>query len=198
MLPARVHVYSADKPTQCVILIIYDAILQVQGCRAQSVGEDFPLRVKVGEGCTFLYVRHHGRIAHTKAPVEPASAAAIRQHVQESVFIDGVATFAEAFRAVLVGSAESVVRLAAQTYESVTAPFYIEQARGPLVESLACDATRFCGRPRASGYTGADVFFLVIITAFSREPLRPVPEVVFAVLGSDEIIDGSTGKCNVG
>ena len=95
-------------------------------------------------------------------------------------------------------SIRTIVRLAAQTYESVTAPFYLEQARGQLVESLACDATRFCGRPRASGYTGADVFFLVIIAAFSREPLRPVPEVVFAVLGSDEIIDGSTGKRNVG
>ena len=104
----------------------------------------------------------------------------------------------QTFRAVLVGRAEAVVGLAAQTYESVTTPFYLEQARGPLVESLACEATRFCGRPRASGYTGSDVFFLVIVTAFGREPLRPVPEVVFAVLGSDEIIDGITGKCNVG
>ena len=104
----------------------------------------------------------------------------------------------QTFRAVLVSRAEAVVGLAAQTDESVTAPFYLEQARGPLVERLACDATRLCGRPRASGYTGADVFFLVIVAAFGREPLRPVPEVVFTVLGSDEIVDGITGKCNVG
>ena len=79
-----------------------------------------------------------------------------------------------------------------------TTTFYLEQARGPLVESLACEATRLCGRPRASGYMGADVFFLVIVAAFGWEPLRPVPEVVFAVLGSDEIVDGITSKCNVG
>ena len=102
------------------------------------------------------------------------------------------------FRAVLVGRAEAVVGLAAQTDESVTAPFYLEQARSMLVESLACEAMRLCGRPRASGYSGADVFFLVIVAAFGRGPWRPVPEVVFAVLRSDEIVDGITGKCNVG
>ena len=135
---------------------------------------------------------------HPETAVDPATATTICQNGEERVLVNVVVTFAEAFRAVLVGSAEAVVRLAAQTYESVTAPFYLEQARGPLVESLACDATRFCGRPRASGYTGADVFFLVIIAAFSREPLRPVPEVVFAVLGSDEIIDAFTRQCYIG
>ena len=135
---------------------------------------------------------------HPETAVDPATATTICQNGEERVLVNVVVTFAEAFRAVLVGSAEAVVRLAAQTYESVTAPFYLEQARGPLVESLACDATRFCGRPRASGYTGADVFFLVIITAFSREPLRPVPEVVFAVLGSDDIVDAFTRQCYIG
>ena len=135
---------------------------------------------------------------HPETAVDPATAAAIRQHCEERVLVNVVVTFAEAFRAVLVGRAEAVVRLAAQTYESVTAPFYLEQARGPLVESLACDATRFCGRPRASGYTGADVFFLVIITAFSREPLRPVPEIVLAAICTYEIVDGIAGKCDIG
>ena len=37
----------------------------------------------------------------------------------------------------------------------------------------------------------------MIVAAFSREPLGPVPEVVFAVLGGDEIVDGIAGKCNV-
>ena len=135
---------------------------------------------------------------YTKTAVDPATAAAIRQHCEERVLVNVVVTFAEAFRAVLVGRAEAVVRLAAQTYESVTAPFYLEQARGPLVESLACDATRFCGRPRASGYTGADVFFLVIITAFSREPLRPVPEIVLAAICTYEIVDAVAGQRDIG
>ena len=172
--------------------------LQVQGRRAQSVGEDFPLRIEVGERSTFLHVRHHRRIVHPETAVDPATAAAIRQHCEERVLVNVVVTFAEAFRAVLVGRAEAVLRLAAQTYESVTAPFYLEQARGPLVESLACDATRFCGRPRASGYTGADVFFLVIITAFSREPLRPVPEIVLAAICTYEIIDAVAGQRDIG
>ena len=172
-------------------------LLQFQRCRAETVGEYFALPVEVRK-CSFLLdVGHHGRITHAEAPIDPTTTPAIREHGEKGVFVD-VLPLTQAFRAVLVGRAEAVVGLAAQTYESVTAPFYLEQARGPLVESLACEATRFCGRPRASGYTGADVFFLVIITAFSREPLRPVPEVVFAVLGSDEIIDGITGKCNVG
>ena len=89
---------------------------------------------------------------HPETAVDPTTATTICQNGEERVLVNVVVTFAEAFRAVLVGSAEAVVRLAAQTYESVTAPFYLEQARGPLVESLACDATRFCGRPRASGY----------------------------------------------
>ena len=135
---------------------------------------------------------------YTKAPVNPATASPIRQHCEERVLVNVVVTFAEAFRAVLVGRAEAVVRLAAQTYESVTAPFYLEQARGPLVESLACDATRFCGRPRASGYTGADVFFLVIITAFSREPLRHVPEIVLAAICTYEIVDAVAGQRDIG
>ena len=68
----RVHVYSIDNPdTVC------NSPLQVQGRRAQSVGEDFPLRIEVGERSTFLHVCHHRRIMYTKAPVDPATAAVI-------------------------------------------------------------------------------------------------------------------------
>ena len=38
----------------------------------------------------------------------------------------------------------------------------------------------------------------MLVAAFSREPLGPVPEVVFAVFRSDEIIDTFTRQCNVG
>ena len=144
-------------------------LLQFQRCRAETVGEYFALPVEVGK-CSFLLdVGHHGRITHAEAPIDHTTTPAIREHGEKGVFIDDVLPLTQTFRAVLVGRAEAVVGLAAQTYESVTTPFYIEQARGPLVESLACEATRFCGRPRASGYTGADVFFIVIVTAFGRE-----------------------------
>ena len=173
-------------------------LLQFQRCRADTVGEYFALPVEVGKCCFLLDVGHHGRITHAEAPVDPTTTPAIREHGEKDFFVDDVLPLTQTFRAVLVGRAEAVVGLAAQIDESVIAPFYLEKARRPLVESLACEATRLCGRPRASGYTGAHVFFLVIVTAFDREPLRPVPEVVFAVLGSDEIVDGVTGKCNVG
>ena len=83
------------KPTQCVILTttVRDAILQVQGRRAQSVGEDFPLRVKVGEGCSLLDVRHHGRIAHTKTSINSTATAPIGQHREEGILVDGVLPF---------------------------------------------------------------------------------------------------------
>ena len=172
-------------------------LLQFQRCRAETVGEYFALPVEVGK-CSFLLdVGHHGRITHAEAPVDPTTTPAIREHGENGVFVDDVLPLTQTFRAVLAGRAEAVADLAAQTNESITSPFYIEQARGPLVERLACEATRLCGRPRASGYTGADVFFLVIVAAFGREPLRAVPGVVFTVFGSDEIVDGITGKCNV-
>ena len=107
-------------------------------------------------------------------------------------------TFAEAFRGGFIGFTETVVRLAAQTYESVTAPFYLEQAGCSFIEGLACEATRFCGRPRASGETSLDVFVFVLVAALGRKPLGSVPEVVFAMFWCDEIVDGITGKCDVG
>ena len=109
---------------------------------------------------------------HPETAVDPATATTICQNGEERVLVNVVVTFAEAFRAVLVGSAEAVVRLAALTYESVTAPFYLEQARGPLVVRLARDATRLGGCPRESGETSLDVFFLVIIAALGRKPFE--------------------------
>ena len=173
-------------------------LLQFQRCRAETVGEYFALPVEVGKSSFLLDVGHHGRNTHAEAPVDPTTTPAIREHGEKGIFVGDVLPLTQSFRAVLIGRADAVVCLAAQTDESVTTPFYPEEARGPLVVSFACEATRFCGRPRASSNTGADLFFLVIVTALGREPLRPVPEVVFTVFGSDEIIDGITGKYNVG
>ena len=57
------------------------------------------------------------------------------------------------------------------------------------------------GCPRESDETSLDVFCLVIITAFSREPLGPVLEVMFAMLWCDEIVyvvAGQRDVCRVG
>ena len=56
-------------------------------------------------------------------------------------------TFAQTFLAIHGGGTNTVVGLAAQTDESVSAPFYLEQSRRPLVEGLASETTRLGGRP---------------------------------------------------
>ena len=97
-------------------------LLQFQRCRAETVGEYFALPVEVGK-CSFLLdVGHHGRITHAEAPIGPTTTPAIREHGKKGVFVDDVLPLTQTFRAVLVGRAEAVVGLAAQTDESVTAP----------------------------------------------------------------------------
>ena len=94
-----------------------------------------------------MNVRHHGRIAHAKAPIEPITALSVCQHGEEGVLVNVVVTFAQTFRAILVGGTKTVVGLAAQTDGSLSAPFYLEQFRRPLVECLACETTRLGGCP---------------------------------------------------
>ena len=96
---------------QCVIITTtgHDAVLQVQGRRAQSVVEYFSFRIEVCERSTFLHVCHHGRVPHPETAVDPATAAAIRQHCEERVLVNVVATFAEAFRGGFIGFTETVV-----------------------------------------------------------------------------------------
>ena len=172
--------------------------LQVQGRRAQSVGEDFPLRIEVGERSTFLHVRHHGRVPHPETAVDPTTTTSIGQHSEESVLVDVVLALIQAFSRGFIGGTKTIIRLAAQTYESVSAPLNFEQAGCSFIEGLACEATRFCGRPRASSETSLDVVVFVLVTTFGRQPLRPVPEVVFAVLGCDEIVNAVAGQRNIG
>ena len=119
-----------------------------------------------------MNVGHHGRIAHAKAPIEPTTAPSVCQHGDESVFVNVVGTFAQTFRAILVSGTKTVVGLAAQTDESVSAPqFYLEQTRRPLVEGLACETTRIGGRPWATGYSSADIVVFVFVATFGRKPL---------------------------
>ena len=98
---------------------LVEVSLQVQRCRGCAIGEHYALPVEVGEGCSLLDVCHHGRIVHPETAVGPAATAPIRQHGEEGFFVDGVLTLVQTLRAALVSRAETVVRLAAQTNESV-------------------------------------------------------------------------------
>ncbi len=158
------------------------SVLQVQRCRGYAIGEHYALPVEVGEGCSLLDVCHLGRIVHPETAVGPSATAPIRQHGEQGFFVDGVLTLAETLRAALVSRAEAVVRLAAQTNESVAAPFHLEQTGRPIVERLARNATRLGGRARASGM---DVLVLVHVAAFGRQPFGSVAEVMLAVFGID-------------
>ena len=159
--------------------------LQVQRCRGYAIGHHDALPVEVGECCSLLDVCHHGRIVHPETAVGPAATAPIRQHGEEGFFVDGILTFAQTFRATFVGGTKTIVRLAAQTNESVAAPFHLEQTGRPLVERLPRNATRLSGRPRASSESGLDVFILVLVAAFGRQPFGSVAEVMLALFRSD-------------
>ena len=81
-------------------------------------------------------VRHHGRIAHAKTPIEPTTAPSVCQHGEKSVLVNVVVPFAQTFRAILVGGTKTVVGFAAQTDESVSVPFYFEQPGVRLSKAL--------------------------------------------------------------
>ena len=130
---------------------------------------------------------------HPEAAVGPAATAPIRQHDEEGVFVDRVLTLADTFRAALVSRSEAIIRLATQTNESVAAPFHLEQTGRPLVERLARNAARLGGHPRASTQSGLDVFILVLVAAFDRQPFGSVAVVMLALFGSDEIVNALAG-----
>ena len=135
---------------------------------------------------------------HPETAVDPAAAAAIRQHCEERVLVNVVVTFAEAFSCALIGFTKTVVGFRAYTDESIATPLDLEQPGSPLVVRLARDATRLGGCPRESGETSLDVFFLVIITALGRKPFGTVPEIVLAAICTYEIIDAVAGQRDIG
>ena len=172
--------------------------LQVQGRRAQSVGEDFPLRIEVGERSTFLHVRHHGRVPHPETAVDPTTTTSIGQHSEESVLVNVVLALIQAFSRGLVSRTETVVGFRAQPNKPVSTPLDLEQAGCSFIEGLARDATRLGGCPRESGETSLDVFFLVIIAALGRKPFGTVPEVMLAVICTYEMVDAVAGQRDIG
>ena len=144
-----------------------------------------------------MNVRHHGQIAHSKAPVEPATAAVIRQHCEERVLVNVVLALIQAFSCALIGGTETVVGLAAQPNKPVATPLDLEQTGSSLVVRLARDATRLGGCPRESGETSLDVVVFALVAALGRKPVGTVPEVMLAMFWCNEIVDGITGKCDV-
>ena len=136
-------------------------------------------------------------IAHAKPLIEPTTTLSVCQHGEESVLVNVVVMFAQTFRAILVGGTKTVVGLAAQTDKSLSAPFYLEQSRRPLVEALACETTRLCGRPSSTGYSSADIVIFVFVATFGRKPLGSVSEVVRTTICPDESIDAFTSLRNV-
>ena len=62
-----------------------------------------------------------------------------------------------------------------------------------IVVRLTCNTTWFGSRPCASSETSVDVVVFMIVAALGREPLGPVPEVVFAMLWCNEIVDAVPG-----
>ena len=82
-------------------------LIHFQRHRAESVGEYFALPVEVGYCGLLLNVLHHARTAHAKAPIEPTTAPSVCQHGEEIVLVNVVVTFAQTFRAILVGGTSS-------------------------------------------------------------------------------------------
>ena len=170
------------------IKILVEMSLQVQRCRGYAIVEHYALPVEIGEGCSLLDVCHHGRIMHPETADGPAATAPIRQHGEECFFVDGVLTLAQTIRAALVSRAEAVVRLDAQTNESVPAPFHLEQTGVLLSNALRAEQ-----HDSVVVLSGLDVLVLVLVAAFGRQPFGSVAEVMLAVFGSDEIVDGLSG-----
>ena len=106
-------------------------------------------------------------------------------------------TFAQSFRAILVGGTKTVIGLATQTDESVSAPFYLEQARRSLVESPACETTGLGGRPWATGYSSTDIVVFVFVATFGRKPLGSMSELMYATICPHESIDAFASQSNL-
>ena len=93
--------------------------LHVHRTRAHPVLVQHAFGVKVGESRSFLHVSQHGRVTHSEPAVLSTSAQTVGEHLQERVLVDVIVTFAQPFRAVFVGGAETLVRLATQPHEPV-------------------------------------------------------------------------------
>ena len=137
----------------------------------------------------FHHVSQHGHVVDAEPTILSATSPPICENVEERILVDLVVMFAQTFRAVLVGSCEAIVRLAAQTDESVATPLHIEQTGRSLVVRFARDAARFGDGPRATGHASAHLLGRVFDATLGREPFGTVSEVMLSQFRSHEIID---------
>ena len=119
-------------------------------------------------------------MTHPEPAVLSTSAPTVGEHLQESVLVDIVVTFAQSFGAVFVSGPETIVRLATQPHESVTGPLHFEQTRCPLVVRPACLTSRLIAEPRSIGESTAHVLVPMFVATFGRQPYGAVPEVMFS------------------
>ena len=98
MLHLTLKIHSADG----TVVASTNYFLHLQGCSTDPVGEYFTLSVEVCERGSILDVRHHGRVSYPETAVDSAITTSIDQHSEESVLVDDVLTFTQAFRAILV------------------------------------------------------------------------------------------------
>ena len=120
------------------------------------------------------------------------------EHLHERDLVDGVVMFAESFGAVLVGSSEAIVRLAAQPHEPATGPLDLEQIRCPLVERSARLTACLVTGPQAIGESTAHVLVPMFVTTFGREPFGTMSRVMFSYFRGHEGMDGLTGQGQIG
>ena len=154
--------------------------LHVRRTRAQAVLVHHAFGVEEGESSSDLHVRHHDRFIHPKPAVLSASAPTTGEHLQERLLVDGVVPFAQTFGAVLVGGSETIVRLAAQTHESITRPFHLEQTRSSLVERSSPLAALFISNPLSVGESTAHVLVSMSVATFRREPFGSMTKIMFS------------------
>ena len=113
------------------------SFLHVHRTRAHPVFEHHAFCIEVGESSSFLHIRQHGRVVHPEPAILSTTAPSIGEYLEERIFIDLVVTFAQTFRAILVGGSEAIVCFAAQPHEPVARPLHLEQTGRPLVICFA-------------------------------------------------------------
>ena len=159
---------------------VHSLFLHVHRTRAHPVLVHHAFGIEVGESRSFLNVSQHGRVTHSEPAVLSTSAPTVGEHLQESVFVDVVVTFAQSFGDVFVGGSETILRLATQPHEPVTGPLHLEQNRCPLIVRPARITARLVAGPRSIGESTAHVLVPMVVATFGRQPFGAVPEIMFS------------------
>ena len=107
--PRMLHLPPKIQSVDRTVVASTNYFLHFQRRRADPVGEYFTLSVEVCERGSILDVHHHERVPYHETAVDSATTTQIGQHSEESVLVDDVLTFTQAFRAILVRRTKTVV-----------------------------------------------------------------------------------------